>query len=62
MPATDPPITMPLRVTRNETIADGINLLEFRSPQGEPLTGVFRRRTHRCSRAERPAAQIFAVQ
>lgn len=37
MPAADPPITMPLRVTRNETIADGINVLEFRSPQGQPL-------------------------
>jgi len=37
MPATDPPITMPLRVTRNETIAEGINLLEFRDPQGGAL-------------------------
>jgi phthalate 4,5-dioxygenase reductase component len=37
MPGTDPPITMPLRVTRNEAIADGINLLEFRDPQGKPL-------------------------
>jgi phthalate 4,5-dioxygenase reductase subunit len=28
---------MPLRVTRNETIAEGINLLEFRDPQGGAL-------------------------
>jgi phthalate 4,5-dioxygenase reductase component len=34
--ATLPP-TMPLRVTRNDRIADGINLLEFRDPTGKQL-------------------------
>ena len=37
MPTTDPPITMPLRVTRKDEIADGIHLLEFRDPGGQPL-------------------------
>jgi phthalate 4,5-dioxygenase reductase subunit len=37
MTATDQPQTMPLRVTRNEKIADGIYLLEFRDPGGKPL-------------------------
>jgi phthalate 4,5-dioxygenase reductase subunit len=30
-------MTMPLRVTRNDRIADGIHLLEFRDPNGKPL-------------------------
>ena len=33
----DPPPTMPLRVTRNDKIADGIHLLEFRDPGGRSL-------------------------
>jgi phthalate 4,5-dioxygenase reductase subunit len=37
MTATDPPMTMLLRVTRNEQIADGIHLLEFRDPRGSQL-------------------------
>ena len=37
MTATPPPLTMPLRVTRNDQIADGIHLLEFRDPAGKPL-------------------------
>src|SRR5215471_13546737 len=37
MSATPPPWNMPLRVTRNDRIADGINLLEFRHPDGKQL-------------------------
>jgi phthalate 4,5-dioxygenase reductase subunit len=37
MTATDPPITLPLRVTRNEQIAEGIHLLEFCDPRGNLL-------------------------
>jgi len=37
MSETDQSQMMPLRVTRNETIADGINLFEFRDPDGKPL-------------------------
>ena len=37
MAATDPPISMLLRVTRNDQVADGIHLLEFRDPGGKPL-------------------------
>ncbi|HEX9072727.1 MAG TPA: PDR/VanB family oxidoreductase [Pseudolabrys sp.] len=37
MAAIDPPLTMPLRVTRHEQIADGIHLLEFSDPAGKPL-------------------------
>ena len=37
MTASDQPQTMPLRVTRNEKIADGIHLLEFRDAGGKPL-------------------------
>ena len=37
MTATDLPMTMPLRVTRNDRIADGIHLLEFRDPNEKPL-------------------------
>jgi phthalate 4,5-dioxygenase reductase component len=37
MPTADPPITMPLRVTRNDEIASGIHLLEFRDPDGKFL-------------------------
>jgi phthalate 4,5-dioxygenase reductase component len=37
MPTADPPITMPLRVTRNDKIASGIHLLEFRDPDGKFL-------------------------
>jgi len=37
MTATPPPWNMPLRVTRNDRIADGINLLEFRHPDGQQL-------------------------
>lgn len=36
MTAADPP-TMLLRVTRNDTVADGIHLLEFREAGGTPL-------------------------
>jgi len=32
-----PPPTMPLRVTRNDPIADGIHILEFRHPSGRQL-------------------------
>jgi phthalate 4,5-dioxygenase reductase component len=37
MAATDQPQAMPLRVTRNERIADGIHLLEFRDASGKTL-------------------------
>jgi len=37
MAASDDPPMMPLRVTRNEKIADGIHLLEFRDAGGKPL-------------------------
>ncbi len=37
MTTVDLPPTMPLRVTRNEKIADGIHLLEFRDSGGRPL-------------------------
>ena len=37
MTATEPPITISLRVTRNDEIADGIHLLEFRDPDGQQL-------------------------
>ncbi len=37
MTASDQPQTMPLRVTRSETIADGIHLFEFRDAGGKPL-------------------------
>ena len=37
MTAAAPPPTMPLRVTRNDRIADGINLLEFRDRDGKQL-------------------------
>ena len=37
MAASDEPPMMPLRVTRNQTIADGIHLFEFRDPAGGPL-------------------------
>ena len=37
MTASPPPPTMPLRVTRNDEIADGIHLLEFRDPAGNEL-------------------------
>jgi phthalate 4,5-dioxygenase reductase subunit len=37
MTATDPPPTLQLRVTRNDPIADGIHLLEFRHPRGDLL-------------------------
>jgi len=39
MTTTDPPITMPMRVTRNNQIADGIHLLEFRDLSGASLPG-----------------------
>ena len=34
---TEQPPMMPLRVTRNDRIADGINLIEFRHPADQPL-------------------------
>jgi len=34
---TEQPPMMPLRVTRNDQIADGINLIEFRDLDGKPL-------------------------
>jgi phthalate 4,5-dioxygenase reductase component len=37
MTAGEPPPTMPLCVTRNDQIADGIHLLELRDPAGKPL-------------------------
>jgi len=37
MTATNPPQMIPLRVTRNDQIADGIHLLEFRDTGGNPL-------------------------
>ncbi|HET7190980.1 MAG TPA: PDR/VanB family oxidoreductase [Pseudolabrys sp.] len=37
MTASDPPPTMPLRVTRNDAIAVGIHLLEFREAAGKQL-------------------------
>ena len=37
MTANAPPPTMPLRVMRNDKIADGIHLVEFRDPGGNPL-------------------------
>jgi len=37
MTATDQLPMMPLRVTRNDKIADGIHLLEFRGAEGQPL-------------------------
>ncbi len=37
MSASPPPPSMPLRVTRNDKIADGIHLFEFRDPGGNPL-------------------------
>jgi phthalate 4,5-dioxygenase reductase subunit len=37
MDATTAPQMMPLRVTRNDKIADGIHLLEFRDVEGRPL-------------------------
>ena len=37
MAASEEPQMMPLRVTRNEAIADGINLIEFRDLSGKPL-------------------------
>jgi len=37
MTTADPPISLPLRVTRNDEIASGIHLLEFRNPDGKPL-------------------------
>ncbi|HXX07114.1 MAG TPA: PDR/VanB family oxidoreductase [Pseudolabrys sp.] len=39
MTAATPPPTMPLLVTRNDRIADGINLIEFRDPDGKQLPG-----------------------
>jgi len=37
MAANNEPQLMPLRVTRNDRIADGINLIEFRDVSGKPL-------------------------
>src|ERR1017187_9827130 len=37
MPVSDQPQMMPLRVTRNDKIADGIHLLEFRDAAGKGL-------------------------
>ena len=37
MTADDQPQLMPLRVTRNDKIADGIHLIEFRADNGKPL-------------------------
>jgi phthalate 4,5-dioxygenase reductase subunit len=37
MTTDEQPQMMPLRVTRNEAIADGINLIEFRDPADKPL-------------------------
>jgi len=37
MTTSNQPQLMPLRVTRNDKIADGIHLIEFRDPGGQPL-------------------------
>jgi len=37
MTGSEQPQMMPLRVTRNDRIADGINLIEFRDPADKPL-------------------------
>ena len=37
MTVSPPPPTMPLRVTRNDKIADGIHLFEFRDATGSDL-------------------------
>ncbi len=37
MTTSNQPQLMPLRVTRNDRIADGIHLIEFRDPGGQPL-------------------------
>ena len=37
MTVSPPPPTMSLRVTRNDKIADGIHLFEFRDPAGREL-------------------------
>ena len=37
MTANEQPPMMPLRVTRNDKIADGINLIEFRDLNGKEL-------------------------
>ena len=37
MAVNDQPPAMPLRVTRNDKIADGIHLFEFRDAAGQPL-------------------------
>ena len=37
MTANEQPPMMPLRVTRNDEIADGINLIEFRDLNGKEL-------------------------
>ena len=53
---------MPLRVTRNDKIADGIHLLEFRDAGGKPLP-EFSAGAHIAIRVPNgAAAQIFAVQ
>ena len=53
---------MPLRVTRNDKIADGIHLLEFRDAGRQNPAGIFRRRTYHDPGAERRVTEIFAVQ
>ena len=62
MTTANPPQMMPLRVTRNDKIADGIHLFELRDAAGAAAAAIFRRRAYRHPHAERPAAQIFAVQ
>src|SRR5579862_3537114 len=37
MTTNNQPQLMPLRVTRNDKIANGIHLIEFRDPGGQPL-------------------------
>ena len=61
MNATEQLEMVPLRVTRNEEIAEGIHLLEFRDAGGKELP-QFTAGAHITPGAERAVAQIFAVQ
>ena len=62
MTASNQPQMMPLRVTRNDKIADGIHLLEFRDAAGKRLP-QFSAGAHITIRVPNGAvAQIFAMQ
>ena len=49
MTTSPPPPTMPLRVTRNDKIADGIHLFEFRDPAGNSCRNSRGARTLPCA-------------